>query len=152
MKLYAVVRIRGTMNIFSKIKDTMKLINIPKSNYCSLVKESQLGMLKKAKDYITWGEINKETLIALLKKRGRLIGDRLITEEYLSKKKLTFEQLADKLMTGEIKLKDLGIKPYFRLHPPKKGFERGGIKKPFNVGGALGYRGDKICTLIRKMI
>ncbi|MBW2996086.1 uL30 family ribosomal protein [Candidatus Woesearchaeota archaeon] len=43
-------------------------------------------------------------------------------------------------------------KKFFRLHPPRKGFERKGIKLPFKVGGALGYRGNKINDLIKKMI
>jgi large subunit ribosomal protein L30 len=33
-----------------------------------------------------------------------------------------------------------------------KGFERGGIKKPFSMGGSLGYRKNKINELIRRMI
>jgi len=43
-------------------------------------------------------------------------------------------------------------KKFFRLQPPRKGFERKGIKKPFSVGGALGYRGEKISELIKRMI
>ena len=39
----------------------------------------------------------------------------------------------------------------FRLHPPKKGWERKGIKKPYNSGGALGYRGVEINSLIKRM-
>jgi large subunit ribosomal protein L30 len=40
----------------------------------------------------------------------------------------------------------------FALHPPKGGFERKGIKKPFMQGGALGYRADKINDLIKRML
>ncbi|MCK4589269.1 MAG: uL30 family ribosomal protein [Nanoarchaeota archaeon] len=42
-------------------------------------------------------------------------------------------------------------KVYF-LHPPRKGFGRKGIKVPFKVGGGLGYRGDKINDLIKRML
>jgi large subunit ribosomal protein L30 len=38
------------------------------------------------------------------------------------------------------------------LHPPRGGFERKGIKIPFKVGGALGYRGEKINDLIKRML
>lgn len=41
---------------------------------------------------------------------------------------------------------------YFHLSPPRGGFERRGIKNAFNDGGALGYRGDKINDLIKKMV
>ena len=40
----------------------------------------------------------------------------------------------------------------FRLSPPRKGFERKGIKQAFTQGGALGYRGEKINDLLGKMI
>jgi large subunit ribosomal protein L30 len=44
------------------------------------------------------------------------------------------------------------LKKFFSLSPPRGGFERKGIKTPFNSGGALGYRGAKINDLIKKMI
>lgn len=43
-------------------------------------------------------------------------------------------------------------KKFFRLSPPKGGFERKGIKVSFNSGGTLGYRGAKINDLLKKMI
>ena len=43
-------------------------------------------------------------------------------------------------------------KKTFRLHPPRGGYERKGIKVPFTVGGALGYRGEKINDLIKRML
>lgn len=42
--------------------------------------------------------------------------------------------------------------PYFHLSPPRGGFERRGIKNAFADKGALGYRGDKMNDLIKKMI
>lgn len=44
------------------------------------------------------------------------------------------------------------LKKFFSLNPPRGGFERKGIKNPFNSGGALGYRGMKMNELIRRMI
>ena len=40
----------------------------------------------------------------------------------------------------------------FHLSPPRKGFERRGIKVLFSSGGALGYRKEKINELIRRMV
>jgi len=49
-------------------------------------------------------------------------------------------------------LKDLpGVKPVFRLHPPRKGF-KGSIKKSYRAGGEAGYRGEAINDLIRRMV
>lgn len=42
-------------------------------------------------------------------------------------------------------------KKTYLLHPPRGGFERGGIKKPYNLGGVLGPR-QSMDELIVKMI
>jgi len=41
---------------------------------------------------------------------------------------------------------------HYALPPPKGGFERNGTKKPYTTHGALGYRGDKINDLLKKMM
>ncbi|MEK6963459.1 MAG: uL30 family ribosomal protein [Nanoarchaeota archaeon] len=41
---------------------------------------------------------------------------------------------------------------HYHLNSPRGGFERGGIKKTYAQGGALGYRAHKIGDLIRKMV
>jgi len=41
---------------------------------------------------------------------------------------------------------------YFKLNPPRKGYGRKGIKKPFSIGGALGNRGQKINDILKRMI
>ena len=38
------------------------------------------------------------------------------------------------------------------LTPPRGGFERKGVKMPYNKGGALGYRGAAINELITRML
>lgn len=48
--------------------------------------------------------------------------------------------------------KDPNGKPFYRLSPPRGGFERKGIKVPFKLGGALGERGAEINDLIKKMV
>ncbi|MCK4973572.1 MAG: uL30 family ribosomal protein, partial [Candidatus Heimdallarchaeota archaeon] len=60
-KLLAVIRIRGRINVFYKIQQTLDMLNIRKTNYMSVFPStpSTLGMLKRAKDHITWGEINQ---------------------------------------------------------------------------------------------
>lgn len=55
----------------------------------------------------------------------------------------------DKLKKAREKKKEQKV---YRLSPPKKGFERKGIKKDFKKGGALGYRGEKINDLLERMI
>ena len=153
--MYAVIRIRSTINANREIRDTLKMLNLHKINSCTIIhpNPSYKGMLQKVKDYVTWGEIDAETLAELIRKRGRISGNRKLTEEYI-KNVLKFDSLenfVDSLLSLKVCLKDLkGVKPVFRLHPPRKGFEA--KKKPFTLGGSLGYRGEAINDLIKRMI
>ena len=139
---FAAVRVRGLTGVRTKIQDTLQFLRLYKNNFCSVLPNNPvyLGMLKKAKDYITWGEISEETFNMLADKRGEEFKDR----ETDTKGKIKYN---DFFMHNNKKLKK-----YFRLNAPKKGFGRKGIKNSFQRGGALGYRGDKINDLIKRMI
>jgi len=152
--MIAVIRIRGTINVSDKISYTLKNLRLFKPNHLVLVKEekSNKKMVEKTKDYVAYGEISEEVMTKLLTKRGRIKGNKKITVEYLKENKIKdFESLAKSVLQGKTKLKEVGINPVFRLHPPRKGHKRKGIKKPFTLGGALGYRGQEINKLIVSM-
>jgi large subunit ribosomal protein L30 len=152
---YAVVRIRGHVNVHPKIKKTLSLLNLTRANHCVLVPENKAmkGMLQVAKDYVTWGEVTDETIANLLEKRGKLPGDQPLTEKELQQLSSynSFKDLAKDLSKDKITLSEIPeIKPVFRLHPPVKGFE--GVKRSFTNNGALGYRADKINAIINRML
>ncbi|EDY36535.1 ribosomal protein L30P [Aciduliprofundum boonei T469] len=153
--MLAVIRVRGRTGVRREISDTLKMLNLTRINHCVLIPEtpSYKGMLQKVKDYVTWGEINKDTLERLIRTRGRLYGDEPITDKYV-KEKMGFENisaLADAIVEGKVLYKDIpNVKPIFRLHPPLKGWEK--TKRHFTEGGALGYRGEKINELILRML
>ncbi len=153
--MLAVIRVRGRTGVRREISDTLKMLNLTRINHCVLVPEtpSYKGMLQKVKDYVTWGEINKETLEKLIRARGRLYGDKPITDKYV-KESMGFENisaLADAIVAGKVLYKDIpNVKPIFRLHPPLKGWEK--TKRHFTEGGALGYRGKEINDLILRML
>jgi large subunit ribosomal protein L30 len=66
----------------------------------------------------------------------------------------SIEVLAKSIIEGKVlfhKLEEFGIKPVFRLHPPKKGF-KGSVKKPYKDGGELGYRGRDVNDLLKRMM
>jgi len=152
---YAVVRVRGSVGVRGDIADTLKMLRLHRVNHCVIGPntETYKGMLNKAKDYITYGEIDKDTLVKLILKRGRLPGNKRLNEEKVKElMDLSVEELAEKIVNEEILLKNTPLKPVFRLHPPRKGYDKAGIKKPFSVGGALGYRGAEINTLLEKMM
>ena len=152
---YAAVRVRGTVNINPDIKKTLQLLNLTRANHCVLLEEkpSIKGMLQVTKDYLTWGEIEKGILTNLITLRGKLEGDKGLTEDYLKSATSynTIDKLSQAIIDNKFKYKEIpNVKPIFRLSPPKKGYE--GIKKSFTNKGALGYRGKEINKLIEKMI
>lgn len=152
---YAVIRVRGIVNVRSKINDTMMMMRLNRVNHCVILPEtkSNLGMLQKAKDYITWGEIKPEIMARMILQRGRLIGDKKISDRYI-KANSNYSSIiafAKAVTKGEIKYSELkDVKPVIRLHPPKKGYE--GVKRSYKEGGALGYRGEDINALLVRMI
>ena len=153
--VYAVIRVRGTVNIKPDIKKTMQMLRLTRANHCVLLEENAVykGMLQMVKDYTTWGEINKETLTKLLSTRGKLIGDKPLTEEYLKKAAPyhSFEKLSEAIIENKVNFKDIPeVKPLFRLNPPKKGHRT--VKRSFVNKGSLGYRKDAINTLIERML
>jgi len=154
-KCLAVVRVRGVSDIFREVNETMKMLHLERNCHATLVdnRPAYLGMLKKAQNYLTWGEVSKETLALLLKKRGRLVGDKKLTDEYAQKVgKNSLDELAEALCKGEVEFHGLpNIKPVFRLHPPSKGF-KGKVKRSYASGGVTGYRAEAINDLLRQMI
>lgn len=153
-KSLLVIRIRGIINVSQREKDTMKFLRVDRNNYASLIDDrpDYKGMLQKAKDWITWGEADVETVKEMLIKRGRATGDVKLTEE--SVKELGYEgfdDLAQKLVSCEVSINQIeGLKPFFRMHPPKKGFKKS-VKRPYKSKGELGYRGEAINELAKRM-
>ncbi|MBL7160505.1 MAG: uL30 family ribosomal protein [Candidatus Aenigmarchaeota archaeon] len=68
---FAVVRLRGSVNVNKRLLDTLTMLNLKRVNHCVLVPDnpSYKGMLKKVESFITWGEVSKE-IEQTLKKKG----------------------------------------------------------------------------------
>jgi len=157
-KAYIVVRIRGSAGRDQKVLDTLRMLNLSKPNRATIVRATPSieGMLRKVEHMITRGPADVATVEYLLKKRGRIIGDKPLTEEYLKENTpyKSFRELAEALVNGEVTMRKLRreykIKPFFRLHPPRKGFKRT-VKRHRRYKGAYGYRGENIRDLVLRM-
>jgi len=151
---FAVIRVRGECEVNRDVEYTMNIMNLTRVNHCSIIPDNEVtkGMLQKTKDFITWGEVDETVLAEMIRIRGRLAGDKMITDAYLTENSefKTIEEMAKGIING-YRMKDIeAVKPLFRLHPPKKGYE--GIKRSYRNGGALGYRGEAINDLIKRML
>lgn len=149
-----VIRIRGGVNASVRVEDTLRMLRMERNNTATLLDDrpDYTGMLQSTKDWITWGEPTEEIISLLLEKRGRVPGGGPIDAETLSA--LGYESidaLAAALHACQVEIHKLGgVKPFFRLHPPSKGFKRT-IKRPYGDSGELGYRGEAINDLARRM-
>ena len=154
-KCLAVIRIRGIPTASPDVRKTLKMLHLCRVSHATLVtdKPAYVGMLQKAQQFLAWGEVSKGNIKLLLKERGRLVGDRELTDEYTQKIGYrTLDELAEALYKTEVEYKNLqGMKPVFRLHPPSKGY-KGTVKKSYRMGGASGPCGDAINDLIKRMI
>jgi large subunit ribosomal protein L30 len=151
---FAVVRIRGTVKLRGDITDTLRMLRLNRVNHCVIIPENPyyIGMLNKVKDYVTWGNVDVDTLTMILHHYARASGQRL--NDSFIKKNTSYKSLrsyAKAVSEGKEVLSKLkGVNPVLRLHPPIKGYE--GVKKPFKDGGALGFRGPEIGRLLVRMI
>ena len=130
------------------IVETMRLLHLTRPNHATVVPETPelKGMLTKVQGYVTWGEVDQETVALLLKERARTSeGGSLSGGEGSA----DIAGLAQKAMEGGLsRVKE--VRPLFRLKAPKGGWRS--TKKPFRLGGALGYRGAAINELARRMV
>ena len=150
---YAVLRVRSPRDKQRKAEDTLKMLRLERVNHCTIIPDDKehKGMLNRVKDIVTWGEVDKDTLVKLLTHRSTLDGglnDDIVSEntDYDS-----IEEFAEAYLNGKVDLDDIeGLKNLFRMHPPKGGYKS--VKKPFNTGGSLGYRGENINDLLQRML
>ncbi|MBN2202583.1 MAG: 50S ribosomal protein L30 [Candidatus Aenigmarchaeota archaeon] len=141
--MFAIIRIRGSINLRDEVNDTFKMMRMNRKMHCVVLKETDIvkGMLQKVKDWSTWGEVDDKVLSHLVSKRARKNGNVRLTKQ---EAEAAVKSLKD---TGKL---PEGIKPVFRLSPPSKGFKKS-IKQHY-PGGELGYRGKEINALLKRMI
>ena len=136
------IRISGMVNMTAKMQETLHRLRIRRKYSAVLLKPSKdnLKILKKARNHIAYGDIDKETLSLLIQKRALPKN---------KQKKLSTEKIIE-----EIDKKDSAaweIKPFFRLHPPRGGID---AKNHFGTSrkAVLGDNKEKINELVRRML
>ena len=140
-----IVRISGRVGVRHDIKRSLDILRILKKHAAVIIEDKPeiMGMVDKLKHFIAYGELDDETARLLVEKRGRLPGDKPVD----SKKVIEF---MNEFMKGKKKMEEIGLKPFFRLSPPKGGFKRS-IKQMYPKG-VLGNYGKNINGLIKRML
>jgi large subunit ribosomal protein L30 len=143
--MLALVRIRGEVDTTDAVHDTLQMLNLNEVNHCTLVPETDAyrGMVTKVHDRIAFGEPSVETVAALVRRRGEpLEGDADVDDDWVADhtEHTDIDALAEALVAEETTLRDAGLSPAIRLHPPRGGHD--GIKRPVVAGGELGGHDD----------
>jgi large subunit ribosomal protein L30 len=155
-KIILAIRLRGPARVRPEIEDTLGYLRLRRVHHARFIKltSDMHGMIMRAKDYITWGPIDENTATLLISKRGRISGNEMLTDEYVRKNSSykSVDAFAKALVAGTADISDIeGLKPVFRLTPPKKGF-KGKRNLPVKMGGVTGDRGQAINELVQRMI
>ena len=138
--MICIIRIRGDVKLDTDIRETFKRLRLGRKYSCVVINptKEQSGMIKKLEDVVAFGEVKKEVFEKLIEARGQKID---------KKKKIDVKIVMEGLEKGK-KYEDLGLKPFFRLHPP-----RGGIKSKVHFPkGVLGNNKEKINDLLLRML
>ncbi len=134
------IRISGLVEIPKAVNESLFRFRLRKKYTAVLVKptENNMKILKRLRNNIAYGTISNEGIKILLEKRGKSF----------DKKKIDAAKVVEQLEKKD--LQDLGVKPWFRLHPPRGGIES---KVHFPIRkGVLGDNKEKIEELMRRML
>ena len=153
-KAFLVVRISGQADVPYWAVTTMTLLKLEKKYRATIIPEQEntLGMLRKIQHYISWQEIDVETVKELLDKKARKSGYKKITSEDITSIGFTsIDELATSLSEGKTALSKLKpLKPWFALDPPRHGFKRS-TKKLYGQKGVLGYN-KELTVIVKRMM
>ena len=153
--MQALVQLRGEVNMSQDVRDTLKMLNLHSVNHVTFVPETDTyrGMITKVNDYVAFGEPSAETVATLIGRRGEADeGDADIDDEWVADNTDydDVDALAAAIVAEETTLREQGLSPVVRLHPPRGGHD--GIKHPVAEGGQLGRHGtEDIDSLLEAM-
>ncbi|MEF8780779.1 MAG: 50S ribosomal protein L30 [Haloferacaceae archaeon] len=153
--MQAIVQVRGEVNTSGSVRDTLEMLNLHGVNHATFVPEtdSYRGMITKVNDYVAFGEPSVETVALLLERRGEPEeGSATVDDEWVAEHTDydDIEALATAIVEEETTLREQGLSPALRLHPPRGGHK--GLKHPTKEGGELGrHSTEDIDALLEAM-
>jgi large subunit ribosomal protein L30 len=154
MGMMLVVNLHGKINSSDAVRRALGELKVERKFTATLVPDDvdTMGMLKLCKDYIAWCPAEKGLLSELLEKRGMATESRRLDADALKGMGFkTHAELAERVLSGGARLTTMpGIRPFFRLSPPKKGFNAS-LRRQASEKGMLGSN-SKLAETIRRMI
>lgn len=152
--MQALVQVRGEVDMSQGVRDTISMLNLGRVNHCTFVPETETyrGMVTKVNDWVAHGQPTVDAVGLVLESRGESLEGDAIDEEWLTEHTDydSIESLAEALVAEETTLREQGISPTLRLHPPRGGHD--GLKHSAKEGGQLGkHTTEEIDSLLTTM-
>lgn len=134
-----VIRIKGMVDVDRKIAEALNRARL-RRRYAAVLLEDNIEnrkLLVNIRNFVSYGIISREMLEKLISERGKSTDG----------KKIDARKIAESLERKN--MSELGLKPFFRLHPP-----RGGIETKKHAGKGKGVLGEnkKINELVERML
>lgn len=134
------IRISGLVEMPQAAQETLFRMRLRRKYSAVLLQSTpaNLKLLQNVRNFIAYGDIDSQTLALLTEKRG------VSKDKKKVDAKKVLESLEKKGLEGS------GLKPFFRLHPP-----RGGIDSKIHYpirDGVLGDNKKDINALVRRML
>ncbi len=136
-----VIRISGQVEIPAKVEESLYQLKLRRKYAAVLLKESTATekILINLRNYVAYGKVSEESLRKLIELRGQPL-----------KRESKIDAIKIIPHLGNKPMEELGLKPFFRLHPPRGGIES---KRHFGVGkGVLGDNKENINKLMERML
>ena len=133
-----IIRISGQVEMPGDAKETLFRMRLRKKYSAVLMSETKetYNLLNAVRNFVAYGKADSKTIEELVSKRGKSLDNK----KFDSKK-------AAEIIEKE-GFEKSGIKPFFRLHPPRKGID----SKTHYPKGVLGDNGADINNLVRRML
>jgi large subunit ribosomal protein L30 len=153
--MQTIVQLRGEVNMSYEVEDTLEMLNLGRINHATFVPETDAyrGMITKVNDFVAFGEPSVEAVERTIARRGEpLEGSADVDDEWIAENTDydDLEALAEALVGEETTLREQGLSPAVRLHPPRGGHD--GVKHPTVDGGQLGrHSSEEIDSLLEAM-
>lgn len=136
--MIVVIRISGMVEMPGDAQEALFRMRLRRKYSAVLLNEdpNTLSLLQKVRNFVAYGPITPKLLEELIAKRA----------QPLPGKKIDAKKIAPEI--GKKDYESLGLKPFFRLHPP-----RGGIKSKIHYPkGVLGDNKEDINELLGRML
>lgn len=135
------IRISGRVETTTKVEETLFRLRLRRKYSATLLADTPENrtLLRSVRSFIAYGSASDATLVKLVEARGQPTD---------KSKKVDADKVVKHLTSKGFE--DSGIRPFFRLHPPRKGIDSKlhvGVKK-----GVLGDNKEAINALVERML